>query len=395
MKKVKLLVFSILIVIVTILSVNAADLILVPVNESYNSNQGSVNSFEHYTYDLTQLYKQDNNLFFYTNVKNNTRKVQPICLEVLLFDKNENNIGIFNYSSLKDYESVYASKKLEAGEKISFNYMIIDKYLADKEENRISDIAYYSIISDNEYCKVGGYDKYKGQSFKSIVDSQGKVTTGTKFDSIVIFINRYIPIDGINVGFGVGVIVFIVVIVIFLAIWITFGAFLNKLHRAMFHKTTALAYIPIANSFLCVRMAFGKIIGLIYLGVTIFGSVVGMLGLTFISIIANLIFIVAFVIDIIKLITGKYDLCYLDKSNTSFIYDVSNNNLQNQTNEYGYSQDNNVKESLIGIDNSNTLDDDTSNVSLGVNTDNMSSDSTIDNQSNDNSDESDLSRFFR
>ena len=72
------------------------------------------------------------------------------------------------------------------------------------------------------------------------------------------------------------------------------GKFLNKLHNAMYKTTTALAYVPIANNYLCVKMAFGKIIGLSYLGVVLLGSLIGLIGFGFISIIANLALIVAF-----------------------------------------------------------------------------------------------------
>lgn len=409
MKKYKLLFLGFIVILLSIINVNASDPALVGVSSSFNTIRGTTNTFEHYNYEMTQVYRQGGELYFYSNVKNNTKKVQPICLEVLLFDKDEKNIGIFNYNSLKDYETEYASKKLQAGEKLKFNYKIIDKYLADKDNNKLSDIAYFAILDDNEYCKVGGYDKYSGQKLKEIIDSRGKVTSGTKFDILIGYIDKYIPINGLNVGIGVGLVIIVVIIIVIIVIWIVYGNFLNKLHNAMYRRTTALAYVPIINSFLCVKMAFGSIVGFAYLGVNILGSLISLLGFYFVNIIASLVFIAAFIIDIIKLITGKYDLCYLDNSNNNVIVNNFNNgnnnnqgfnNAQNQTNEYGYSQDNNVKESLIGVDTNNSLEDDTLNVSMGVNNnDNMNFGNENDNQNNnnnnDNSDESDLSRFFR
>ena len=394
MKNIKLLLFSFLILIGSIVSVNAQDVSLVQTSSSLNTLSGTTNIFEHYSYNNTQIYRTGEELYFYSNVINNAKKTRPICLEVLLFDKDEKNIGIFNYSSEKDYETQYASKRLQSGESISFNYKIIDKYLADKENNKLSDVYYFSIINENEYCKVGGYSNYSGQKFNEIISSKNEVTEGTKFDSIVSFINKYIPIHKVNVGFGISIVIVIVVLIAFIAIWVLYGKFLNKLHNAMYKTTTALAYVPIANNYLCVKMAFGKIIGLSYLGVVLLGSLIGLIGFGFISIIANLALIVAFVLDIVKLVTSKYDLCYLDTSKNNVIvnnFDNVNNNVQNQTNEYGYSQDSNVKESLIGVSSSNTLDDDISNVN--DNNNNIINNNV--NNNDDNSGESDLSKFFR
>ena len=415
MKKLKLLLFTFIVAFVSCINVNAAEPFLVPVSSSFTANQGAINTFEHYTYDSNQIYKQGNELFFYSNIKNNTEKPRAICLEALLFDENKKNIGVFNYNSLKDYETQYASKKLQSGESISFNYKIINKYLADQKKNTLEDVAFYAFINDNQYCKVGGYNKYSGQSFDEIVSGIGTVKSGTKFDALVSQINKYIPIDGINVGLGVGAVIAIVVFIIVLALWIAFGSFLNKLHNAMYNKTTALAYVPIANSYLCVKMAFGKIIGLSYLGVSLLGGLLSIVGFGFVVAIANLALIEAFVLDIVKLVTGKYDLCYLDNANNNVIVDNFNKNNNNnnnfinndnnnvvtefenpndqkQANEYGYSQDNNVKESLMGVSTDKSLDEDNSSSNDNVN---VGGNNTNNNQNNDNSEESDLSRFFR
>jgi len=418
MKQLKLFIFTIVVAFVCSINVNAAEPFLVPVSSSLTPQQGAINTFEHYTYDVNQIYRQGEDLYFYSNVKNNTEKPRAICVEALLFDKDEKNIGVFNYSSLKDYETQFASKKLNSGEIVSFNYKIINKYLADSEKTTLSDVASYAIISDNEYCKIGGYDKYEGKTFNEIVGDIGTVKSGTKFDALISQINKYVPIDGLNVGLGVGVIVAIVVFIIVIAIWIAYGSFLNKLHNAMYNKTTALAYVPIANSYLTVKMAFGKIVGLSYLGVSLLGGLLTLVGFGFIVAIANLALIVAFVLDIVKLVTGKYDLCYLDNANNNVIvnnynqnnnvnnninnnfnntvseFDNQNNQIdRNQTNEYGYSQDNNVKESLLGVSTDKALDEDNTNNNDNVN---IGGNNTNNNQNNnDDSEQSDLSRFFR
>ena len=414
MRKIKLLLFAFIVSIFTCINVYAQLHVLAAVGSSIASS-----NYEHYSYSNTQIYRQGNEMFITSTVKNNKKKNSSICIEVLLFDENKNNIGVFNYNSAKDYETQFADYKIPSGGTVTFNHKIIDKYLANKEKNTLDDIAYFSIINENEYCKIGGYDNYYKKSYDSIVSDIGVVHSGTKFDIIVSKINRYIPIDGLNVGVGIGAVIVIVALIIFLAIWIAFGAFLNKLHNAMYGKTTPLAYVPIANSYLCVKMAFGKIIALSYLGVSLLAGLLTFLGLGFLVTITSLAEIAAFILDIIKLATGKYDLAYLDhiktnvvdnyntndNNNQSFMNnnmstDVNNNqafNNQNQPNEYGYSQEDKVKESLMGVSTDKALDEDNSNNNFEDKMNvNLGSSNTNNEQNNNNdSGESDLSKFFR
>ena len=65
-------------------------------------------------------------------------------------------------------------------------------------------------------------------------------------------------------------------------------------------------------------------------------------------------------------------------------------NNQNQANEYGYSQDDNVKESLMGVSTGKALDED-NNIDVNTGSSNTNNNQT----NNDDSEESDLSRFFR
>ena len=408
MKKIKLLILSILCVFLSINNVKAFEAFQVDVSSSFNPSQGSVNTFEHYTYDMTQIYKQGEDLYFYSNITNNTKDIKNISVEALLFDKNGKNIGVFNYCSSKDYETQFASKKMQPGETVSFTFKIVDKYLAS-DKYKLSNVTSFSIIDDNQYCKVGGYSNYVGKTLDEIVSSTNEKPSGSKFDKIVSIVNRYVPLDGLNVGFGVAIVVIVVGLIIGIAIWVAFGNFLNKLHFKMFNVNTPLAFVPIANSYLCVKMAFGKIVGFAYLGVTLFGGLLSLIGFGFITVIVNLFFIFAFVLDIVKLITGKYDLCYLDATNKVMVNNFDNNqgfvSQRNQTNEYGYSQDNNVKESLLGLNTNNTLDDDTTTMNvMNNNNDNNNNQNTNNivnnnannsNNNNNNEEESDLSKFFR
>ena len=421
LKSVKLLLLVFVLVIVSCICVNAEDTSLIPVSSAKGSGNTFNESFDHYSYSNAQLYRQNGELYFYSDIMNNAKKKQYISVEVLLFDKDGKNIGIFNYCSNKDYETEFSGKELTTENAISFNYKLTSKYLADPESNKLDDVVSFAIISDNEYCKVGGYDKYKGKDINAIVKMNTEVTSGTRFDNMMNTINKYIPINGLNLNFSTGMIIIIVIIIISLALWIIYGSFLNKLHDKMYRKTTPLAYVPIANGYICVKMAFGSIIGYAYLGITIFGALLTLINLGFISAIANLILIVAFIIDIIKLITGNYDMCYLDgqknnvlvnnfnkvkntndnKKNNNDTESVDNlinrmNSEQedkNKTNEYGYNQKDNVVESLMGMSNKQSLDDD--NTTEDVNVGGNNNQNNNNNNNDDNSRDSDLSRFFR
>ena len=86
--------------------------------------------------------------------------------------------------------------------------------------------------------------------------------------------------------------------------------------------------------------------------------------------------------------------------NNNMNTDVNNNqsfNNQNQPNEYGYNQEDNVKESLMGVSTDKALDEDNSNNNFEDNMNvNLGSSNTNNEQNNNNdSGESDLSKFFR
>lgn len=403
----KTIYFIISLLFLTTLNVYADDTAFtVPVGGAFNSGQGAINTFETYTYDMHQMYLQGGDLYFYSNIKNNTSSAKYIAVEVLLFDKNDRNIGIFNYCSDNDYETQFSDAKINPNQTVQFTYKLYPKYLADQEKNSLGDIASYSIAFDNKYCKIGGYDKYKGKTLDEIVKDNNVAPNGSKFDMIISNINKYIPLDGINIGMGIGIIIIIAIFIVFLAIWVAYGAFLNNLHEKMYNKKTVLAYIPITNNYLCAKMAFGKIIAFSYLGVAFFGGMLTVLGISFITFLANLVLLVAFVLDIVKLITGKYDLLYLDTSKNNVIVDNTNNNqnnnfVQNQTNEYGYSQDNNIRESMMGVNINKTIEEEDNNRNVDVNVgtggfnSNTEPDNSNNNNNNDDSGDSDLSRFFR
>ena len=137
----------------------------------------------------------------------------------------------------------------------------------------------------------------------------------------------------------------------------------------MYAEKTALAYIPITNSYVCVKLAFGKIVSLIYI-ILFFVSIplsfagVGMIFSSLLGVFCS----IAFIVVIIKLITKKYDLFYFEPSVKSNINQVSNYNSDVSTNSAYLNRD----ESLLNNGNSMSLDSDSSsnsfnNISAGSN----------------------------
>ena len=82
----------------------------------------------------------------------------------------------------------------------------------------------------------------------------------------------------------------------------------------MYSKSTALAYLPIGNVFVTFRLAFGKIVAFIGLGLYVFSLVFVLLKINIINYIVTGLDLIAFLLVIIKLITKKYDLFYMEPS---------------------------------------------------------------------------------
>ena len=103
MRKIKLLLFAFIVSIITCINVNAQ----VPVLAAVGSTIVSSN-YEHYSYSNTQIYRQGNELFINSTVKNNKKKNSSICIEVLLFDENKNNINKIKHKiSFEEAKTVF------------------------------------------------------------------------------------------------------------------------------------------------------------------------------------------------------------------------------------------------------------------------------------------------
>ena len=248
-----------------------------------------------------QDFKYNDTMITFGSITNNSISKVPVTINLLLFDSEQKNIGFISYCTNKDYGSNYEGFKLEGNQSSPFSIKVVQKYFVKNKGSQ--DVKYISVLDENKYCKIGGYSNYKGLTIDEIVngiseDSKSKLS-----------INRYI--DEFKES---GVIGIIIPIAIILIIFIIYGNIINALYKKMYSKSTALAYLPIGNVFVTFRLAFGKIVAFIGLGLYVFSLVFVLLKTNIINYIVTGLDLIAFLLVIIKLITKKYDLFYMEPS---------------------------------------------------------------------------------
>ena len=240
--------------------------------------------------------------FNFGSVTNKTQKQVPISINILLFDVSHINIGLVSYCTEEDVGGDYAQAKLGAGASSPFNINVTSRYFT--EGKGPTDVAYYAILDDNEYCHVGGYENYVGLTMNEIAN--GKIATKKDEKG-----NPTVDPSSLMSTVSIGAI--LITLIILIGSYVIQGVILNALHKRMFASSTALAYLPIANSYIAVKLAFGEKVAKIFL-IAYFVSFISIFIkiLVFLSYILSFAAFIAFVIDIIKLITKKYGMCYLE-----------------------------------------------------------------------------------
>lgn len=153
-----------------------------------------------------------NSLITFESIKNNTVSKTPISINILLFDNNQKNIGFVTYCTDKDLSSNYSGYKLAGNNSVPFSISVVSKYFVSGKST--SDVKYISVLDENKYCQIGGYDKYKDLTIDEIVNG---VANKDKENGITKFINDLkenglIPII-ILVLVGIAVLVIIIMVV--------------------------------------------------------------------------------------------------------------------------------------------------------------------------------------
>ena len=239
--------------------------------------------------------------FVFESVTNKTTKSIPISINILLFDLEGKNVGFVSYCTGEDVESDYAQKKLGAGASTPFSINVAKRYFV--EGKTTDDVVSYAVMDDNEYCHTGGFDKYAGLTLSEI--SRGVVITDQGDEKETVDIESFYLSSSL----------IIIAAALFGAIigLVIQGLILNALYKRMYATTTALAYLPIANTYVCVKMAFGPKVAVFYIIAFFLAIPLSFIGIGIIlSALLSIVSMLAFILVIVKLITKKYDLCYLE-----------------------------------------------------------------------------------
>ena len=246
-----------------------------------------------------------NSIITFGSIKNNTNSKNPVSINILLFDDQQKNIGFLTYCSDKDVSSDYAGFKLRGGESSPFAISVTKRYFANVEMASAASVKYIAVMDDNKYCHIGGYDKYEGLTLAQI--TKGEVAESPKKDGI----------DLTKLNLDLDSMLFIVIVIGFLVLiglFVLYGKILNALHKKMYAKTTILAYLPITNNYVTVKLAFGNIVALVYLVLFLLGSALSDFKINFLAYIVSFVTGISFILVIIKLITKNYDLFYFEPS---------------------------------------------------------------------------------
>ena len=293
------------------------------------------------------------------SITNNSKSTKPIpiSIDILMFDSSQKNIGFITYCSEKDLDTDYSGAVIRQKESLPFNLSIVKKYFV--KEKSYSDVAYFSVLDDNEYCKVGAYDKYEGLTYEEIKNGITKTekSPADKIDDLVF-----------SLGAGVGFIVVFIFILLF--VYIIYGVILNALYKRMYAEKTVLAYLPFTNIYITIKLAFGSMIAKIYMILYFLSFGLVFLHLEILTAILSLVSGVAFIFVIIKLITGKYDLLYFEPS----VNNTNNNVGSNEYNNYSNNVNNNVStdytpdtsNSVLDLSYSNNTTDSSSIISSNI-----------------------------
>ena len=346
-------------------------------------------STEKFTYQdfsyRSSLDGSGNTIISFNSIINNTISKTPVSVNILLFDNDQKNIGIVTYCSNKDYGSNYEGFKLNGNQAAPFSIKISNNKYFVKGKGP-GDVKYISILDENKYCKIGGYNNYEGLTVDEITNG---ISTDSKSE---LKLSKYLEEFKES-----GVMGIVLPIAIALIIFIVYGTIINSLYKKIYSKSSFLAYIPVGNIFVTFQVSFGKIVA--FIGTLLFVVSIGLffMGIKFILYITSVLVLIAFLIVLIKLFTKKYDLLLLEPSIQTNV-SLENNNIEvNNTSIVDDSQKA-LDLSYDNVDDKDINDTDNLNISSGESSSNEELSDDIDNKDDDfyeEKDESDLTNFFR
>ena len=267
-------------------------------------------TYQDFLYSST-LDDKGNARITFNSIVNNSVNKTPVSINLLLFGEDQKNIGIVTYCTDRDYGSNYDGFKLNGNQAVPFSINVVKtKYFVNGKTP--GDVKYIAVLDENKYCKIGGYSNYEGLTIDEIANgiipkerqgiSLSKYVENLKESGLVSII---LTVLGLFAGF------------------IIYGMVLNVLYTKMYNKKTILAYIPITNVYVTFKLVFGNLYGLVAMIIYLIAVVLLVFNIPILFYIFGGLDAIAFIIVIIKLITGNYSLLYFDKkvesnSNVSF-----------------------------------------------------------------------------
>lgn len=279
---------------------------LIPVNTNATV-ETELFKYDGMVYDSSLDSKGYSHLKF-SGITNLSTKKEYVSINVLLYDENQVNIGFLTYCTEQDLSSDNNRRKIASNETISFDITVSKRYfpLDNDKENGPSKVKYISVLDANEYCRVGGYNKYLGKKHDEIIGSNINIKDDPN-NQLYIFLQQ----DGMKT--------IVLSLIICLVLLFIQGIILNILHSKMFIDSTLLAYIPLGNNYVAVKCAFGPKIAKIFV-IILIASIP--LSFVFIGLIlagiCSFVSGIAFLLVLVKIITKKYDLFYYDPELKSY-----------------------------------------------------------------------------
>ena len=241
--------------------------------------------------------EKGNHLLKFDSIHNNKKSRTAVSINLLIFDRNHKNIGFLSYCSDKDMKSDYSGFKLLGEKEEPFQIIIDSNYFVSGKN--MMDAEYVAVLDENKYCRIENNNKYEGLTIEEI-------TNGDKESSNFTFISDLFT--------DVTLLITILIVILVLIILAGLGFLFNILHKRMYGTTTFLSYIPVVNFFISMQLAFGKIVAAIYIAFLGVSVVVYFLQIKILLYIFLGLFVLSVIVVIIKILTGKYDLFYLEPS---------------------------------------------------------------------------------
>lgn len=271
----------------------------------------------------TAVNEKGNSIINFSSIQNKTNEKIPVSINILLFDAEKKNIGFLAYCTDKDVSTDYNGFKLAPNGSTSFSINVVPKYFV--ENKTVSDVRYVAVMDDNKYCHIGGNDKYVGLTIEKISGGHVAIEKSEKISSVMIV--SFLKNNIVKIIFTIFFVVFVVIVIE--------GIFINALHKKIYNDGTILSFVPVANSYLCVKLSFGPNIAKYYLIAFLASILLSVFGIPFLTLILSLVNIISFFIVIFKLITKKYDLFSgisngLSTSKSSIKDDFVNYSTKNQ-----------------------------------------------------------------